>query len=389
MRCYRQLWNLPLIRRKVLAVRVHRLLLVCVLCATGISQKAEVQSPGAEQAALKTAVNGPANLAIYDNYLYVLEHVAERVLRVNLQTDTVRVFAGNGRHCCHKDGVAAKDSSLHGPRALAIDSHGNVFIGEVSGFVRRVAADSGIISTVAGDGQAGDTQDGVPARSAHFWSADSLTIDAEDNLYLTDETQGKIFKIDGRTSVVKTFAGNGKRGFTGDGQPATAASFRFPESVFDKVGNLVVADYENCRIRLIDGQTTRVSTIALVAPVQADGHCANPSNAPGPYPSDPAVDASNNVYFVQGAFDVVIRVNASNRELVTVAGQKQKRGFSGDGGLATKATLSNPSGLALDTAGNLYIAEYRNNRVRRVDAKTHRISTVVGNGLPHRIDTEM
>ena len=359
------------------------------ILATTLIFGATVVCQVTEPSALSAAINGPSALAVYKNYLFVLEAVPARLLRIDLQHGTLRVMAGNGKRCCRRDGVKGTQSILDGPFSLAVDSQGNVFIGEVTGTVRRLDAGTGIITTIVGDGIAGDTQEGAQAPSAHFWSVDSLAIDSKDNLYIADNHQEKIFKVDRQTNIVTTFAGNGKHGFSGDGQLATHGSFRFLGITFDSSDDLVIADYENCRIRFIDGGTSLLKTVAVVAPVAADGTCANPSTAPGPYPSDPATDADNNIYFVEGAFDVVVKISASTGEMSTFAGQTQMGGFSGDGGPADAAKLANPSGLAFDEAGNLYIAEYVNNRIRKVDGKTHRISTVAGNGLPHRIDIEL
>jgi sugar lactone lactonase YvrE len=350
-------------------------------------------APATENLAIDTSVNGPAALALDSSrYLYVIEGEEDKVRRIDLGNRTITTIAGTGKQyqdCVHKDGIRAVDACLRSPVSLAVDRAGNVLIGEIAGDVRRVDLTSGVITTVAGDGEPGETTEGVAALSAHFWSIDGLAIDAANNLFIADQHQGKIFKVDAKTGTVNTVAGNGKHGFGGDGGFARTASFRFAQAIaLNKIGDLVVADYGNCRIRRVDAVTAVVTTVATTGELNQDGSCRAGNLEPGPYPSDPAVDSSGNIYFVEGAMDIVLRVDVSTLALSTVAGTGAK-GYSGDGGPATRARLDNPSGLAIDDEGNLFIAEFVNNRVRRVDAKTGIITTIAGNGLPHRLDVTM
>lgn len=373
-------------RRKVLVVK-SRMTGILLLLVVSVAVSGQATPP----LAINTAINGPTAPALdkEGHHLYVIESITNKVLRIDLKTRTITDFAGNGARCCHKDGIKAVKASLDFPESLALDSSGSLFIGEIAGFVRRVDAVTGIITTVAGDGHGGTTVEGVQAPIADFWGIDGLAIDTEGNIFVADVHQSKIFKIDARTKAVTTFAGNGKQGYAGDGFAAVQASFRFAGNiVFDARENLIISDYGNCRIRMVDHATGIINTVAVVGPVNADGSCANPSNEPGPYPSDPAVDSFGNVYFVQGALDFVKKIDHLSRMVSLVAGSG-KRGFCGDGGPATQACLDNASGLVLDSDGNLYISEFVNNRIRRVDAVTHVITTIGGNGLPHRIDIQL
>ena len=249
-------------------------------------------------------------------------------------------------------------------------------------------ASTGVITTVAGNGRSGDTPTGVPALAASFWVIDGVVADADGNLFVADSHQDKIFKLDAKSGIVTHIAGGGF-GFAGDGGPALAARFRFSGTIdLDKSGNLIVADYGNCRLRRVDGATGLIDTVAITGEVLQNGSCSAGNLEPGPYPSDPAVDSDGDIYLIEGAMDVVRRIDAKTHLLSTVVGTG-KKGFAGDGDLATKAQLNNPSGLAVDAEGNLYIAEFVNNRIRRVDAKTGVITTIAGNGLPHRVDVMM
>lgn len=342
-----------------------------------------------ETVAKRTAINGPSALALdHDGHLFVVEDLANRVRRVDLRKGTIKTVAGNGKECCYRNGVAATEVGLPYLVALAVDSQGDLLIAEWEQ-VLRVDARTGLISTVAGTGQSGDTAEGSPALSVSFGRINGLAVDSVGNLFISDVGQHKIFKVNAANRIVSRIAGNGKAGFSGDGAPAVDASFLFPASIaLDFTGNIFVADSENCRIRRIDHETGIVDTIA-----QTGGPDQNCPPQPGtipwqPSPSDPAVDSQGNVYFVQGSEDVVARVG-SDREKQSIIAGNGERGFAGDGGPATAAKLANPAGLAVDSDGNLFISEYVNNRIRRVDAKTKVITTVAGDGLPHRMDVEM
>jgi len=157
---------------------------------------------------------------------------------------------------------------------------------------------------------------------------------------------------------------------------------------FDSKGNLFIADYQNCRIRRVDTRTKIITTVAGDGQEGSTGDGGLATKARVNYPSDLAVDAAGNVYFVEGAKDRIRKIDMKTGIISTVAGSGE-RGFGGDGGPAIRARLHNPSGLAIDKAGNLFISEYVNNRVRRGDAKTGVITTVAGNGLPHRNDIQL
>jgi len=181
------------------------------------------------------------------------------------------------------------------------------------------------------------------------------------------------------------FAGS-TRGFGGDGGLASNASFYIPDGLaISHTGDIIISDYQNCRIREIDHGTQLIHTIAGTGRCETTGDGGPAVAASVNYPSSIAIDSNDNVFFVDG--NRVRRIDAGGR-ITSYAGTGEA-GFSGDGGAADKAILDNPSGLAVDSLGNLYIAEFVNNRIRKVDAVTHIITTVAGTGLPHRIDVIM
>jgi trimeric autotransporter adhesin len=392
-------WSTEFLRNRVTRCRQTKVAeitywasILLALVAFAVSQPSSPQPNPIP--AIKSSINGPTALALDSNgHLYLIEEEEDRVQRIDLNDGTVSVAAGSGRKpgkdCIHRDGIQATNACLQYPVSLAVDASGNLFIAEMAGYVRKVDVGSGMISTVAGTGHSAETVEGSFALSADFWSIDGLAIDADNNLFIEDVRQGGIFKIDRKNGIVTRVAGNGEQGFGGDGESARNASFRFGYGLsLDNGGNLLISDYGNCRIRRVERSTGVVRTVAVSGEVNQNGSCRAGNLEPGPYPSDAVADSTGNVYFVEGAMDIVRRVDAQTLNLSTVVGTGAK-GYDGDGGPAAQAKLDNPSGLAIDRDGNLYISEFVNNRIRRVDAKSKVITTIAGNGLPHRADVTM
>ena len=330
--------------------------------------------------ALNTSIDAPTSLAL-DNkgHLYVVERNKDRILRIDLEDGAISTVAGigqsNGEDCVRRDNIPAVKACLDFPTALTLNSDGDLFIGDIGGFVRQVSASTGIITTIYPKGPA-DEKGGLQG----------LTFDNDGNLFIADGDQ--VFELNTLSGAITLVAGTKGSGFSGDNSPPKNASFRFLSGVaLEANGSLVVTDSGNCRVRRIENSKNVVSTIAVTDTVAQNGSCGEGMVGPIRTPSDPVLDSQGNIFFIEGAFDVVLRLDANTHEISAVAGTEEK-GFKGDGGPANKALLNNPSGLAIDTDGNLYIAEYVNNRIRRVDGKTGIITTIAGNGLPHRVDVE-
>jgi trimeric autotransporter adhesin len=367
----------------------NRIPVVTAFCIVSIVISAPASVGSRETSAIRTPINGPSALATDTRgHLFVIEMNTNEVRRIDLRTGTISTVAGNGKECCYKDGAKATEVSLDFLRSIAVDSQGNLFIAEDSR-IRRVDSRTGLISTIAGVEQSANTEDGAHASAAHFWEIDGLAADKSGNLFVADGVQSAVFRIDLKTGIVVRFAGSGQFGYTGDGGPAVDATFSFPTSITtDNEGNLIVADFQNCAIRRVDRQTGIIKTVAVTGGEEQNCSAKPDNSRPGAFPSDPVSDSAGNIYAVEGAMNYVLRIDA-NTSAVSIFAGNGNRGFSGDNGVATEAELANPSGLAIDPDGNVFIAEYVNNRIRRVDAKTKIITTVAGNGLPHRVDVEM
>jgi DNA-binding beta-propeller fold protein YncE len=361
---------------------VTRYFMLGSLCVTGLVALS-CQPQAKQLRATSTSINGPAALAIDGRgHLFVIEGESNRVMSIDLQEGTIATVAGNGERCCYQDGKKATEVSFDSLSSLATDGLGNVFLADGSR-IRKIDMASGIISTVAGGRTTESAIEGASPLSAHFQKPMSLAVDAHGNLFIADLAQ--LFKLDMVSGTVHLFAGNGRRGFAGDEGPALDASFSLSYIAFDRSGNLIVSDHDNCRIRRIDQITGQINTIAVTD--QAGDKCSEIGNSlkPGPFPADVAADAAGNIYFIERAMDVVLRIDAQTSVVSLFAGTGE-RGFRGDSGPATSAQLANPSGLAIDSNADVFIAEYVNNRIRRVDSKTGIVTTVAGNGLPLRVD---
>ncbi|SPE25348.1 NHL repeat containing protein (fragment) [Candidatus Sulfopaludibacter sp. SbA3] len=231
-----------------------------------------------------------------------------------------------------------------------------------------------IITTVAGKGRV-LTGLGGPATAVPLANPQGIAVDARGNLYIADNTHDVIIRVSS-SGVATVFAGTGSPGFSGDGGPATAATLREPEAVaVDAAGDIYIADMRNERIRKVDRNGIITTIAGGGAAYQTDEIPATSQAIFEPFTV--AVDASGAVYFndTGGA----IRKVTPDGIVHAVAGAVSSNGFSGDGGLASKALLSGPSGIAFDSSGNLYFADLNNNRVRKIDTKGI-ISTVAGNG---------
>src|ERR1035437_10331608 len=309
--------------------------------------------------------------------LYILDQGNERIRKVS--GGTITTVAGNGVFGFSGDGGAATSASLWNPWGVAVDSAGNLYIADTqNNRVRKVSG--GTITTVAGNGVAGFSGEGGPATSASLSNPWGLALDSVGNLYIADKGNNRVRKVSGGT--ITTVAGNGVAGFSGEGGPATSASLSNPWGLaIDSVGNLYIADQGNHRIRRVSGET--ITTVAGNGAFGFSGDEGPATSASLYEPGGVAVDSAGNLYIAEGNRITTDYRNSRIRKvsggiITTVAGNGSYR-FSGDGGIVTSASLDQPQGMAVDAAGNLYIADTTNHRIRKVSSGT--ITTVAGNGV--------
>ncbi|MFC5865069.1 FG-GAP-like repeat-containing protein [Acidicapsa dinghuensis] len=319
--------------------------------------------------------DGSGNVYFSDSDNHVIRKVAAN-------TGVVTTIAGTGKVGYKGDGGPATNAELAYPQALLLDSQGNLYIADDSNVViRKMNLASGIITTYTGNPNATALGDGGPATAASIGYVTGLAMDSAGNLYLSEETAGSIREVTASNGIIQTIAGNGMNGYAGDGGPASSASFRNPEGLaFDKSGNLYIADSGNDVVRKItatSGVITGSSTISTVAGVvkvvngyPQGGYSGDGGPAASAQLSEPvavATDNASNLYISDSGNNVIRMVAAGTGNISTVAGNGSEcASYGGDGGSATSASLCVPQGIAVDNAGNILIADQGSNRIREV-----------------------
>jgi RHS repeat-associated protein len=293
-------------------------------------------------------------------------------------SNTINTVAGAGLYA--GDGGAATSARLNAPAGLAMDSAGNIYIADiVNNCVRKVTA-AGVITTIAGGPAGGYGGDGGPASLAQLEQPQGVALDGSGNLYIADWGNNRVREIIAKTSVIITVAGNGTAGYTGDGGPGASAELNAPAGVaVDVSGNVYIADSNNNVVRELFVSTGNIGTIAGNGTGGYAGDSGPATGAELFSPQAVAVDSAKNVYIADTFNSVIRKVTAATGVITTVAGSANY-GYSGDNGPATSAELFDPEGVAVDGAGNIYIDDAANNRVRKVTVSTGIITTVAGNG---------
>jgi large repetitive protein len=331
------------------------------------------------QGALQASLNLPSGVALdAAGNLYIADRDHHRIRRVDATTKIISTIAGNGRADYIGDGGPATQASLNNPSALTLDGAGNLYFSDTgNNVIRKVDAQVGIISTVAGNGMHAYSGDHGPATAASLSEPWGVTLDAAGNLFIADTANHVIRKVDG-SGIITTVAGNGFRNadgagaFSGDGGPALLASLNRPYSIaLDLAGNAYIADSNNNRIRMIN-VAGDISTLAGtgIAGFTGDGGVATAAQLSGP--SCVLIDAGQNLYMADTLNNAVRKVNAHTGTIMTIAASSQGKTY--DNGSLVDVQLYGPIGLALDGNGNLYVADYYDMKVREVQANAATVS---------------
>jgi trimeric autotransporter adhesin len=306
---------------------------------------------------------------------YVTDYAAQRIRKISA-AGTISTYAGTGIAGFNGDGVSAAQAKINFPTGIVFDSAGNlVFSDSLNNRVRKIDSATGTISTIAGNGIAGNSGDHGPATSATLNSPYGLAYDPSGNLYISDFYNYVVRKVD-TTGIIVTFAGNGIPGYSGDGGPATSASLLYPEGlVTDSKGQLYIADGLNCRVRVVN----RAGIINTVAGNGSFGFGGD---------GGPATSAAigiaqgltlrNGTLYLTGnsAFSRVRAVNLSTGTISSYAGST--RGFDGDNNPLLSSEFNDPIGLWFATNGNTLVADTINGRVRKAVAG---VSRTIGGGF--------
>ncbi len=317
--------------------------------------------------------------------LYIADYMNLRVRKVNAATGAITTVAGNGTAAANGDNGPAVNAELPYPMGTAVDGAGNLYIANLYGsLILKVSPTTGMMTIVAGlgGGCAAETDpvgDGCPAVNGSINGATGMAADLAGNLYIADYFNNRIRKVTAATGVITTVAGNGYTddetnagGYSGDWGPATSAMLNNPEGVaVDANGNLYIADTANNVVREVSGGviTTIVGGDGIEQPGLAgfSGDGGPAINAELNFPIGVAVDSSFNLYIADVGNSRVREVSAGTQTITTLAGD-YTAGYNGDGGTATSSELNTPYGVAVDPAGNVYIVDTLNQRIREVGA---------------------
>ncbi|HEX7413965.1 MAG TPA: PKD domain-containing protein [Bacteroidia bacterium] len=294
--------------------------------------------------------------------LYIADAYNNRIRKVST-AGTITTIAGNGTIGFSGDGGAATAAELDSLFGVALDAAGNLYIADYNNYRVRKVTTAGIISTVAGNGTFGNSGDGGNATAAQIGYPNCITLDAVGNLYIADGGWNLIRKVN-TAGIISTYAGNAGMGLLGDGGAATAASLNNPLGLaLDGASNLYIADGQNSRIRKVTKSTGIINTIAGNGTYGYTGDAGQATAAALNYPEGVALDAAGNLYIADQG-NRIRKINTSGI-ISTIAGNGTM-GFLGDMGNATAAELYAPIGVVIDAAGNIYIADIGNNRIRMV-----------------------
>jgi sugar lactone lactonase YvrE len=273
------------------------------------------------------------------------------------------------------------ESQVNNPYGMAIGPDGALYFCDLDNQrIRRLDLKTKQLTTIAGNGQKGYRGDGDPAIEASLNMPHELRFDAKGDMYIAERDNHVIRKIDMKSRVISTVAGTGTAGFSGDGGPGTTAQLRQPHSIFfDRDGSLLICDIGNHRIRRLRLDTGTIETYAGTGEAVETPEGAPVRGTPLKGPRTLAFAPNGDLYLALREGNAVYRIDAKSQTLHRVAGTGEQ-GYSGDNGPALKAKLGGPKGLAHDGADGLYLADTENHVIRRINLKTGVIVTVLGTG---------
>ena len=316
----------------------------------------------------------PAGVAVgTQGDVFISDTGHHRILRVDA-SGTISTIAGTTAPGAPIEGVNPTDSPLNEPTGIAVNGSGILVIADrANNRIREIApsetaALTPTITTIAGDGQPQYLGDNGLAIFASFKDPLSVVSDAEGNLFIADTGNNRVRRVDHSTGIITTFAGTGAVGHGGDEGPGIKASLNFPSGLaVDSLGSLYIADTDNQKVRKV-GPDGIIRTVADSSSLS--------------FPSGLTIDSQNNLYIADTGHHLIRKLTATSGSIEIVAGNGRQGSPDNpnDGRLATEASLNQPTSIAIDGAGNLYIADTGNRRIRRVDFQTRIISTILSAG---------
>jgi sugar lactone lactonase YvrE len=273
------------------------------------------------------------------------------------------------------------DTQVNNPYGMAFGPDGALYFCDLDNQrIRRIDPKTRQVTTIAGNGQKGYSGDGGPAVQASLNMPHEVAFDKAGNLYIAERDNHVIRRVDGKTGIISTAAGTGVAGFSGDGGPAVQAQLRQPHSIaFDRDGSLLICDIGNQRIRRLHIDTGVIDTWAGTGQAGDTPDGAPVAGTPLRGPRTMAIAPNGDLYLALREGNAILRVDAKTQTLHRIAGTGEQ-GYAGDGGPALRAKLGGPKGLAY-APGQLFVADTENHVIRRIDLATGVITTVLGTGV--------
>ncbi|MCX7420991.1 MAG: hypothetical protein NT013_15825 [Planctomycetia bacterium] len=301
----------------------------------------------------------------------------------NLSASEVVTIAGTGQKTYSGDGGGAKDAGAGEPYGLVVGPDESLYFCDIAFHIIRRVDTSGRISTVAGSGQKGYAGDGGPATKALLNEPYEIRFDNEGSMYVVEMQNHLVRKVDQASGLISTIAGTGKAGFSGDGGDAREATFRQPHSIaLDGKGSLFVCDIGNQRVRRVDLKSGSISTMTGTGEkaVPKNGSSYLTAAVAGPRALDFAANGDLILALREG--NSIFRLDLTKQQFVHLAGIG-KQGYLGDGGPAIQANLAGPKGVAVSPQGDIFLADTESHTVRVIRKSTGAIETVIGDGKKH------
>ncbi len=293
------------------------------------------------------------------------------------QVNIITTIAGNGTAGFTGDGIAT-NTEFNRPNGVCIDKYQNLYVTDAFNHrIRKIQLSANSVVTCAGNGTGGYWGDGGIATNAQLLVPQGIYADNNGDIYIADVGNSRVRKVTTSTGIITLVAGNGTAGANGDGGLAISAELNLPVSIYVHGQSVYIADYSNEKIRKVDLPTGVITTIAGTGVAGYSGNGGNAVSAQFNGPVDVFCDPTGDIFVSDQWNNVVRKVDVATGIITTVAG-KGTPGYSGDGGIATNAQLNEPGGLFIDKDRNLFISDYRNGAIRKVDAATSIITTVAG-----------
>ena len=297
------------------------------------------------------------------------------------ESPVIYTYAGTGEASYTGDGGPAVEARMREPFMCAFDAAGNLYVCEATNhIVRRVDATTGVITTIAGTGEAGYSGDGGPAAEATMREPYSLAVNSDGSVYIVDRLNAVIRKVD-PNGVITTVAGTSEPGYSGDGGPGSEARMREPNDCYlDGRGGLLIADIQDQRVRHLDIASGIITTFAGNGEKARAGDGLPATEASILGARAVCMDAEGNTYIAEREGNGV-RVVSPDGIMGTIAGANAELGYTGDGGPAIDSTWAGPKGIRCDAGGNIIVTDTENHAIRRIDASARIVTTIAGGQL--------